>query len=71
MCIENEYEKFGFCFDEFVTDLGCGWDRTIQAYLLDHDVVVVDEGEFGLLFQQFLEKCVNEGMLIPAMVDEE
>lgn len=58
-------DKYRFCFDEFLTDLGKGWDTTIQAYLLEHGIVVNDEGEFGRKFLDLLEQANAEGLISP------
>ena len=67
MCVSQEMEDaYGFCFDEFRTDLGNGWDDTIQAFLLNHNILVTDEGQFGRAFLDFLEDQHEKGLIEPA-----
>lgn len=66
MCASLEVEeKYGFCFDKFCTDLGEGYDKTIQYYLLQHGIVVKDEYDFGHKFIDFLEECDKEKLIEP------
>lgn len=72
MCVNIEMEvKFGdgvsrlFCFDNLVSDMGHGFDKTIQGYLLDWDIIVTDEDKFGRAFLDFLEEMNNQGLIIP------
>lgn len=66
MCVDLKMEdEYGFCFDKFRTDLGEGWETTIQAYLLENGIVVNDEGEFGRKFLDLLEQANTEGLISP------
>lgn len=69
MCIDIKYEKlYGLCFDNLRMDLGHGLDKTVQAYLLEWDICVVDEDEFGRKFLDFLEEMHKSGLIQPMEV---
>ena len=66
MCCSQEMEsKYGICFDQIRENFGYGFETTIQGFLLSHNILVVEDKDFGRKFLDFLEEADKNGLIMP------